>query len=562
MKYTKITNKQFQDKLNNLSERLKESIEKEVTGLDCGLEVTKKRVEKGRTNFRFFAKTYFPHYISQHDSTLHTFLYQRLDQLVKAKKPGTKLAIAAPRSEAKSTLVTQIFTLWCLVTGKRVFITIIMDALHQATTMLESIKAELEANPRLKQDYPESFGKGRTWNDGIAITNNGARVQAFGSGTRMRGLRHGAKRPDLVICDDLENDENVRSCKQRDKLDEWLRSVVLKLGPPDDTMDVICVGTILHHDSLLSRLFNNPLWESKRFCAIINWPDNMPLWDRWQDILKNDGENQADIFYKQHKLAMEAGAIISWPNVRSLETLMKIRCRDGSDTFDAELQNQPQHHNAPFQNFSYWTKESPDWLYFGAVDPSMGKSGNRGDPSAIIVAGYDRENGVLNVVEADIRRRHPDQIIADVIASQDRYDCRLWVVETVQFQEFFKDELIRRSARVNIPITAKGIKPLRDKELRISSLQPHINNDLIRFHRSCNTLIEQLRHWGEGESHDDGPDALEMVYKAAIEGSGTIGEHKSSGQRFSATNYDRSQDTGFSDAGFGVADSQTQWSGY
>ncbi|MBF0444089.1 MAG: phage terminase large subunit [Magnetococcales bacterium] len=562
MKYAKITNKQFQEKLNNLSERLKESIEKEVTGLDCGIKVTKKRVEEGRNNFRFFAKTYFPHYISQHDSTLHTYLYQRLDTLVKTKKRGTKLVIAAPRSEAKSTLVTQIFTLWCLVTGKKVFITIIMDALHQATTMLESIKAELEANPRLKQDYPQSFGKGATWNDGIAITKNGARVQAFGSGTRMRGLRHGAKRPDLVICDDLENDENVRSRKQRDKLDEWLRSVVLKLGPPDDSMDVLCVGTILHHDSLLSRLFNNPLWESKRFCAIISWPDNMPLWDRWQDILNQDGESQADQFYLQHKKAMEAGAIISWPHVRSLETLMKIRCRDGADTFDAELQNQPQHHNAPFQNFSYWTQENPEWLYFGAVDPSMGKSGNRGDPSAIIVAGYDRETGVLNVVEADIRRRHPDQIIADVIASQERYDCRLWVVETVQFQEFFKDELIRRSARVNIPIPAKGIKPLRDKELRISSLQPHINNGLIRFHRSCNTLIEQLRHWGEGESHDDGPDALEMVYKAAIEGSGKIGEHRSSGQRFSANDYDRSQGSGFNDAGFGVAENQMQWRGY
>ena len=482
--------------------------------------------------------------------------------MVQPKKRGAKLAIAAPRSEAKSTLVTQVFTLWCVVTGKRKFIPIIMDALHQATTMLESIKAELEANPRLKQDYPQSFGKGRTWNDGIAITNNGARIQAFGSGKKIRGLRHGAIRPDLVICDDLENDENVRSRTQRDKLDEWMRSVVLKLGPPDDSMDLICVGTILHHDSLLSRLFSNPLWESKRFQAIIRWPDNMALWDRWEEILKLHGESQADQFYTQHTKAMEAGVEISWPLVRSLETLMKIRCRDGADTFDAELQNRPQHHNAPFQNFEYFTHENSDWLYFGAVDPSMGKSGNRGDPSAIIVAGYDRVTGVLNVIEADIRRRHPDQIIADVIASQERYDCRLWVVETVQFQEFFKDELIRRSARIQVPIPAKGIKPLRDKELRISSLQPHINNGLIRFHRSCGTLLEQLRHWGEGDAHDDGPDALEMVWKAAIEGSGPIGEHASIGQRFSAMEENTMESSSLGDSGFGSPTNQLQWSGY
>ncbi|MBF0357067.1 MAG: phage terminase large subunit [Magnetococcales bacterium] len=562
MRSNNITNKQFQDKLSSLSERLKESIEKEVTGLDCAALATKTRVKKANESFLFFAKTYFPHYISQHDSTLHTYLYQRLEELVQPKKRGAKLAIAAPRSEAKSTLVTQIFTLWCVVTKKREFITIIMDALHQATTMLESIKAELEANPRLKQDFPEGFGKGRTWNDGIAITNNGARVQAFGSGKRMRGLRHGAKRPDLVICDDLENDENVRSLIQRDKLDEWLRSVVLKLGPPDDSMDLICVGTILHHDSLLSRLFKNPLWESKRFQAIICWPDNMPLWDRWQDILNQHGESKADQFYHQHKKAMHAGAKISWPQVRSLETLMKIRCRDGTDSFDAELQNTPQHHNAPFQNFSYWTIDNPKWLYFGAVDPSMGKSGNRGDPSAIVVAGYDRETGVLNVVEADIRRRHPDQIIADVITSQERFDCRLWVVETVQFQEFFKDELIRRSAKVQLPIPVKGVKPLRDKELRISSLQPHINNGLIKFHRSCNTLLEQLKHWGDGEGHDDGPDALEMVWKAALEGSATIGEHASLGQRFPIMEFDRVERGGSGDMGFGGSDSQSHWSGF
>lgn len=562
MNQNKMTNKQFQEQLSSLSERLKESIEKEVTGLDCNPQISKERIENANKHFRFFAKTYFPHYISDHDSLLHTYLYQRLEDMVQPKLRGSKLAIAAPRSEAKSTLVTQIFTLWCVVTDKRKFIPIIMDALHQTTSMLEAIKAELEANPRLKQDFPAAFGKGRTWNDGIIITNNGARIQAFGSGKRIRGLRHGALRPDLVICDDLENDENVRSRLQRDKLDEWMRSVVLKLGPPDDSMDLVCVGTILHHDSLLARLFNNAMWESKRFCAIVRWPDNMAMWDRWQEMLQSHGEQEADQFYQLHKTAMDAGATISWPKVRSLETLMKIRFRDGADTFDAELQNLPQHHNAPFQHFEYWTKEDPDWLFFGAVDPSMGKSGKRGDPSAIIVAGFNRESGVLDVQEADIRRRHPDQIIADVIACQQRYNCRLWVVETVQFQEFFKDELIRRSAQQRVPIPAKGVKPSRDKELRISSLQPHINNSLIRFHRSNSTLLQQLRHWGEEDSNDDGPDALEMVWKAAMEGCGPIGEHKTLGQRLSTMNQEALNNTNQGTTGFGGSGEQWQWGGY
>ena len=537
----------FQDDLSTLSAQLKGFIAERVPGLDADPAAIRARRRQATDDFRFFARTYFPHYISEHDSVMHTFLYERLPRLAQ-RQAGVKLAVAAPRGEAKSTLVTQLFTLWCAVTGRRRFILVIMDAHHQAAVMLEAIKAELESNPRLQLDFPEQCGPGRIWKEGTAVTRGGARFQAFGSGKRMRGLRHGSRRPDLVICDDLENDDNVRSAIQRDKLDGWMRNAVLKLGPADDSMDVICVGTILHHDALLARLLGNPLWESARFQAILKWPDDMGLWDRWGAILARDGEAAADRFFADNRPAMEAGSAVSWPQVRTLETLMKIRARDGADAFDAELQNQPVKASALFKELVYWSREHGDWIYFGAVDPSMGKSGRRGDPSAILVGGYDRASGVLNVVEADIRRRAPDRIIEDVIAYQAQYGCRLWVVETVQFQEFFKDEMIRRSAELGEPVPVRGVKPTRDKGLRIERLQPHVANGLIRFHRSQETLIGQLRHWGEGGTHDDGPDALEMLWRAAVDGVAAVGEHRSLARP--AADAGRDHEGGFADDGF------------
>ncbi|MGI0444843.1 hypothetical protein [Pseudomonas aeruginosa] len=51
-----------------------------------------------------------------------------------------------------------------------------------------------------------------------------------------------------MIGDDLENDENVRSPEQRDKLENWLEKDRAVLGSADDTMDVIVIiGTILHY---------------------------------------------------------------------------------------------------------------------------------------------------------------------------------------------------------------------------------------------------------------------------------------------------------------------------
>ena len=77
-------------------------------------------------------------------------------------------------------------------------------------------------------------------------------------------------------------------------------------------------------------------------------------------------------------------------------------------------------------------------FFYGACDPSLGKAGNSRDPSALCIGGYNRRTGVLDVVEALIKKRLPDKIISDIIELQRRYRCVLWGIETVQFQEFLR----------------------------------------------------------------------------------------------------------------------------
>lgn len=518
-----LTAKQFSEKLGHLTAYYQRWVAAQVAGFDPSPACSAQRRAQCREDFRFFAKNYFPHYLGESESRLHTWLYQRLPTIGGAGQKGVKLAVAAPRGEAKSTLVTQIFSLWCTLLEKKRFILIVMDTYGQAATMLEAIKSELEKNVRLNMDFPEGCGRGSLWQQGRLITRHGVKVQAAGSGMSLRGLRHRNSRPDLVICDDLENDETIRSRAQRDQLESWMQKAVLKLGPPDDSMDVIVVGTILHPDSVLARLLANPFWEHARFRAILRWPDHMPLWEEWERLLRQQGEAAGDKFLLTHGEKMSLGAQVSWPEVRPLATLMKIRARDGREAFDAEMQNQPMAENATFRTLHFWTRSNPQWIFYGAVDPSMGKSGQRGDPSAILVGGYDPATGILDVVEADIQRRLPDRIIEDVMGYQQRYGCLMWVVESVQFQEFFKDELVRRSASRGMPIPARGTKPLQDKRLRILGLQPHLENGLIRLREEQQTLLQQLHHWGEGNEHDDGPDALQLLWKMAQEGHRPMG---------------------------------------
>jgi predicted phage terminase large subunit-like protein len=509
-----LSKREFLAGLSALAAELRQEIEAKVDGFDPDPKAQENRQREAVQSLAFFARTYFPHYCSAQPSVMHEWLFERLPRLARAKA-GAKLALAAPRGEAKSTLVTQIFVLWCVVHGLRHYVPIIMDAFDQAATMLEAIKVELEANPRLKLDFPDACGEGRVWQAGVIVTTNNIKIQAFGSGKRMRGLRHGPHRPDLVICDDLENDENVRSPEQRDKLESWLKKTVLRLGPADDSLDVIVIGTILHYDSVLSRLLKNPLWENRKFKAVIVWPERMDLWDRWEEIFRNDGQKAAEGFYVQHRADMERGTVVSWPAMRPLKKLMEIRARDGHSSFDSELQNDPiSDEDAPFGTVIYWVEQSPRWIFVGACDPSLGKLGKQRDPSAILVGGFDRQTGTLDVVEAAICKRLPDKIIEDVIAAQQRWKCMAWAIEAVQYQEFLRTELVKRSARRGIPVPALPVIPHTDKQLRIESLQPHVANGLIRFHPRLTTLLEQLRHWPKAD-HDDGPDALEMLWKMA-----------------------------------------------
>lgn len=462
--------------------------------------------------FDFFVNTYFPHYVRHPDkSRLHEYLFDALPSALTSPK-GVHLAIAAPRGEAKSTIVSQLHTLYRIVTNQTRYALLVMDSIDQAYPMLDAIKSELEHNPRLSSDFPAVCGVGRVWKAGIILTRTNIKIQVAGAGKKLRGLRHGAYRPDFVVLDDIENDENVRKPEQRDKLHSWLEKTIMPLGAAGEKLDIVYIGTILHHDSVLNRTLNSPAWQTARFRSIIQYPDNMALWDEWEALYHAKQSDEAAAFYLAHKDEMEQGAVVSW-SARPLLELMKIRARNRA-AFDSEYQNDPTAgDDAPFSHaINYYSTLPSNLIYFGAIDPSLGKKGAGRDPSAVVIVGLEQHTGKVYVVEASIKKRLPDRIISDVIELQRRYQCHLWAVESIQFQEFLRTELVKRGAAMGVPIPARAVKPNTDKLLRIESLQPHMANGVLLLHPSQTTLIDQFRHFPKAD-HDDGPDAVEMAFK-------------------------------------------------
>lgn len=520
---TKMSPAEFKTWIAEEADAFRTKIELEVEAFATDPANRAKRlaaIADPKNGYRAFAETYFPHYLTKPNSKLHDALFDMLPAMV-AMPEGRKELIQAPRGSAKSTHISLIFPLYCIVRGLKHFIALIMDAFEQAALSIEAIKAELEFNPRLAQDFPDMAGKGRIWREGDIVTRNNVKVEGFGTGKKIRGRRHGPHRPDLAILDDIENDENIESPKQRDKLEKWVAKAVLELGPTDGSMDVLYCGTIIHFDAVIVRFSRKPGWNVTRYQAILRWPDNLDLWDAWEEIYRNAGEDAADAFHADNREALDKGAVLNWPASHTLLFLMKKRA-GGHGAFESEYQNNPINEDNPFGAITWWVVRRRDVLTFGAIDPSLGKKNVNRDPSAILIGALDREGQHLDVIAASIRRRTPDVIISDAIGLQREHQCQLWFVEAVQFQEMLRTELMRKAAKAGLAMPCYPVVPLTDKALRIERLQIPVSDGMIRLHASQKTLIDQLQQWPNAD-HDDGPDCLEMLWTHALEvGLGTL----------------------------------------
>jgi len=490
-------------------EILREELRRMELLSDAEREVRRARAPQ---DFRFFCETYFPHLLKFKPSKFHEWFFKAAGEW--AGVPGIKVEIAAPRGNAKTTLA-RMYVLWRLVRQDVHVVPFISDTVDQAQANLEFIKIELEENPRLARDFPEIVGIGRVWQAEEIFTRSGVKIKVYGSGKRIRGANYLGYRPDLIVLDDLENDENVRTKEQRDKLEHWFSHSVMELGPPDGSAQFLYIGTILHYDSLMMRVKRRGDFLFHKFKALIRLPERMDLWERWERIWREDtslNKAAARRFYEANREEMERGAEVLWPEAQPLYYLMGKRAAN-RPAFNAEYQNEPLDEElAVFRHLQFYREAPRGLITYGAVDPALGKT--RGDYTAIVVVGRDRRDGKIYVLHADIGRFPPMKTVEKIIELQRRFRCVRWAVEEVAFQEMFKQVLVAESLKAGVPVPAVGVRNRVAKEIRIESLGPHVENGVILFDPRHTTLIEQLQFYPLAE-HDDGPDALEMAFRIA-----------------------------------------------
>lgn len=198
-----------------------------------------------------FFHIYFNHYVRYPIAEFQKDIFRITEDV------NNKLAcIVAFRGSGKSTLVTFSYSLWSVLgVQQKKFVLIICQTQAQARQHMANLKHELENNTLLKSDmgpFREELGSGEWAMSSLVFKNNGARIMVASVDQSIRGIRHRQHRPDLIILDDIEDMNSVRTYEGRTKIVDWFSREIVPLG--DIGTRIILVGNLLHEDSLMMQL--------------------------------------------------------------------------------------------------------------------------------------------------------------------------------------------------------------------------------------------------------------------------------------------------------------------
>jgi hypothetical protein len=277
-------------------------------------------------DFGAFVAKFLPRWLTSVVPDFHKEIYR----LVPVNK---RLAVAAPRGFAKSTIISRFYPLWLACFGLAKDITIISASETLAIGFLRDIKREIEQNPLIL----ECWGDLRTgkWTENHIILSTGTQIRARGAGGQIRGFR-----PDVIICDDIESDESVESEEQRKKIKDWLFKACLNTLLPDGQF--IIIGTLIHPLSVLA------------------------------DLLAVDNGWNKKIYRAYKDKRQEAGNEL-WGQLWTHEMLQRRKAEIGTWAFASEYMNDPvSDENTPIKDdqIRYWKEFPTQYSSVITVDPA------------------------------------------------------------------------------------------------------------------------------------------------------------------------------------------------
>ncbi len=443
-----------------------------------------------KDSFLYFFHFYYAHYVKYETADFQKEIIHNLE-----KSAVENLYIVAFRGSGKSTMVTTAYPIWAIL-GKqqKKFCMIFCQTRIQAKQHMMNIKSELEDNDLLKKDLGPFQEESDEWGSfSLVFKKHGARITVASTEQSIRGARHNEHRPDLIICDDVEDVQSTKTREGRDKTYQWLYGEVAPAG--DRRTRLIIVGNLLHEDSLIMRI-KDDIENNRSKGTFSRYPlldqDDVCLWLGKYPTMK-------DIEDEKLNVASE----ISWQR----EYLLRIIPSDDQVIYS-------------------------EWIQFYDELPGKSHKAYRGTYAGVDLAISTKDSAdFTTIVSAHIYGRREKMriyILPNPIAQKlnfpaqvdlmknfketqmPRYTDTLFV-ESVSYQEALPQMLELNGVK------AESVKPKGDKRTRLSLTSTSIKSGIIKFPRhGCEDLIRELVGFGV-EKHDDLADAFSLLINSTLE---------------------------------------------
>lgn len=320
----------------------------------------------------------------------------------------------------------------------------------KAREVLRDIKYELENNERIKNTYGDL--RGDKWHEDLIITRDGFQFKVGGRGTQVRGFR-----PTLLICDDLDDDEEVESDERLEKAFKWWDKAVMNTIDEDD-YQVFVIGTTLEEVSLLTYIADIPSFKDYTYQAYIGG-------------------------------IQESGREL-WPSKWPHEKLQRRKAdidHGGQRAFAAEFMNEPQPSESPIFEREWFQQYEADSEAFRKVlkdgvhtvitcDPAISRA-DGSDYTAIVTlsATLDKDPDIYLRV-GGVKRAHWTlaTTTSQIFNLYDEFQAAEIGVEAVAYQRALADEVRKMLDECHRHAHVRAIQVDTDKERRANRVAPMV----------------------------------------------------------------------------------------
>jgi predicted phage terminase large subunit-like protein len=382
------------------------------------------------------------------------------------------VALAAPRGHAKSTAFTHDFALANVCFRAACYVIIIGASEEMAVEHLGDIANELRDNEELQAEFKiKGFVTDQKTDIIIECTDGHQfRLLARGAEQKIRGRKWRGKRPDLIIGDDLEDDEQVENKDRRKKFRKWFfraAKQALRIGGR-----IRVHGTILNKDSLLMHLCNNKSWTSR--------------------------------IYKAHKSFSDFSDIL-WPERFSESVLRAIRqelINEGdSSGYSQEMLNDPRDDEGNYllvEQFLPIVEKSPeghiidhreDYHLMGVGCDFAVSKADAANRTCFVIGGKTISNH-LDILDVRVNRWDSKEWIDEIFSIHEAYPEAVFYSEDgviwKSVYPFIEEEMARRDIFIDFVPTL----PVKDKATRGQTLRKRMKARRARFDKQASWYDE------------------------------------------------------------------------